>query len=49
MFDFQLDHTKDFKKYICCFSCFNVQHFRVAQAADDKETVNGLYVNESKN
>jgi len=26
-----LDHTKDFKNGICCFSCFKTQHLRVAQ------------------
>jgi len=26
-----LGHTKDFKNGICCFSCFDAQHLRVAQ------------------
>jgi len=25
------NHTKDLKNGICCFSCFNAQHLRVAQ------------------
>jgi len=41
--DSLLGHTKDFKNDICCFSCFNAQHLRVAQII---ETVSGLYVSE---
>jgi len=42
-----LGHTKNFEKNgICCFSCFNAQH--LTGCAEDKETVSGLYVSESK-
>jgi len=27
----ELGHTKDLKNSICCFSCFNAEHLRVAQ------------------
>jgi len=41
----EMGHTKDLKNGICCFSCFNAQHLRVAQSIK-KQSVD--YVSESK-
>jgi len=35
----QLSHTKDFYNGICCFSCFNAQHLRVAQKIKKQSVV----------